>query len=115
MIVQMAASNTLLQTMAPDALRGRVMSAYSMMFLGMAPFSGLLAGALAERIGAPATVTLGGAACFLGAAVFWMRLPALRAEGWRLILAQQAAGGEPAGGTTGEVPLERSALEPDRS
>ena len=56
LMVQMAASNTLIQAMVPDALRGRVMSVYSMMFLGMAPFGGLLAGYSAEHIGAPATV-----------------------------------------------------------
>ena len=47
MLIQMASSNTLIQTMVPDALRGRVMSVYSMMFMGMAPFGALLAGAIA--------------------------------------------------------------------
>ena len=45
MIVQMASSNTLIQAMVPDNLRGRVMAVYSMMFMGMAPFGALLAGA----------------------------------------------------------------------
>ena len=49
MMVQMAASNTLLQAMVPDALRGRVMALYSMMFMGMAPFGALFAGWVAER------------------------------------------------------------------
>ena len=57
----MASSNTLIQAMVPDALRGRVMAVYSMMFMGMAPFGALFAGWLAERIGAPRTVALGGA------------------------------------------------------
>src|SRR5262249_20122805 len=63
MIVQTAASNTLIQAMVPDALRGRVMSLYSMMFMGMAPFGALLAGLLAGRFGAPTAVVAGGAAC----------------------------------------------------
>ena len=53
MMLQMASSNTLIQAMVPDALRGRVMAIYSMMFMGMAPFGALLAGAMAERVGAP--------------------------------------------------------------
>ncbi|MBV8265090.1 MAG: MFS transporter, partial [Planctomycetaceae bacterium] len=56
MMVEMAASNTLIQAMVPDRLRGRVMAVYSMMFMGMAPFGALLAGALAQRVGAPWTV-----------------------------------------------------------
>ena len=62
MMVQMASSNTIIQTVVSDAMRGRVMSFYSMSFMGMAPFGGLLAGALAHRIGAPRTVTLSGVA-----------------------------------------------------
>ncbi len=53
-IVQAASSNTLIQAMVPDRLRGRVMAAYSMMFMGMAPFGALLAGLLASRFGRPA-------------------------------------------------------------
>ncbi|MEW5773441.1 MAG: MFS transporter [Thermodesulfobacteriota bacterium] len=63
MILFMAASNTLLQTLAPDALRGRIMALFSMMFMGMAPFGALLAGFLAESLGAQWTVGLCGAAC----------------------------------------------------
>jgi MFS family permease len=65
MIVSMAAANTMLQTLCPDELRGRVMALYSMMFMGMAPFGALLAGSLAHWIGARATVTAGGLACVL--------------------------------------------------
>jgi len=65
MIVSMAASNTILQMLCPDRLRGRVMALFSMMFMGMAPFGALLSGALAHWMGAPATVTAGGAACVL--------------------------------------------------
>ena len=77
LIVQMASSNTLVQTMVPDELRGRVMSVYSMMFLGMAPFGSLLAGALAERVGAPTTVAAGGAVCMVASALLGRRIPSL--------------------------------------
>ncbi|HWC17454.1 MAG TPA: MFS transporter, partial [Terriglobales bacterium] len=62
MMLQMACSNTLIQTMVPDELRGRVMALYSMMFMGMAPFGALFGGALAQRVGAPITVAVGGLA-----------------------------------------------------
>ncbi|MGA7561561.1 MAG: MFS transporter [Terriglobales bacterium] len=95
MMLQMACSNTLIQTMVPDHLRGRVMSVYSMMFMGMAPFGAFFGGALADRIGAPITITLGGAACVLGAIWFGRALPELRIEARRLIIAQGMAAGEP--------------------
>ena len=95
MMLQMASSNTLIQTMAPDHLRGRVMSVYSMMFMGMAPFGALMGGALADRLGAPFTVAMGGVACVGGAVWFGLNLPGIRVEARRLILAQAAAGGEP--------------------
>jgi MFS family permease len=78
MMVQMAASNTILQTIVEDDKRGRVMSFYSMAFLGMAPFGSLLAGTLATRIGAPRTVMLTGSVCIAGAALFAFCLPAIR-------------------------------------
>ena len=78
MMVQMASSNTIIQTVVSDAMRGRVMSFYSMAFMGMAPFGGLLAGALAHRIGAPHTVAVSGVACMLAALWFFTRLPTLR-------------------------------------
>jgi len=96
MMLQMACSNTLIQTMVPDHLRGRVMSVYSMMFMGMAPFGAFFGGALADRIGAPITIAVGGAACVLGALWFGRTLPTLRIEARRLIIAQGMAGGEPA-------------------
>ena len=96
MMLQMACSNTLIQVMVPDALRGRVMAVYSMMFMGMAPIGALLGGALAERLGAPRTVAIGGFACLLGAGWFAMQLPKIRVEARRLIVAQAAGGGEPA-------------------
>src|SRR5581483_5968463 len=101
MMIEMGSSNTLIQTMSPDALRGRVMSVYSMMFMGMAPIGALLAGAVAERWGAPFTVGVGGVICILAAGIFWMRLPALRAPARELIVAQQLAGGDPPQELTG--------------
>ena len=95
MLIQMASSNTLIQTMVPDELRGRVMSVYSMMFMGMAPFGALSAGAIAHRAGAPLTVALGGAVCILGSTVFGLTWPALRGEAHQLIVAQGMRGGEP--------------------
>jgi MFS family permease len=75
---QMAPSNTILQTIVHDEKRGRVMSFYSMAFLGMAPFGALLAGYLAERIGAPATMMVNGAVCLAASLVFARKLPAIR-------------------------------------
>jgi MFS family permease len=75
---QMAPSNTILQTIVDDEKRGRVMSFYSMAFLGMAPFGALLAGYLAERIGAPATMMVNGAVCLVASLLFARKLPAIR-------------------------------------
>ncbi|HYX69463.1 MAG TPA: MFS transporter [Terriglobales bacterium] len=96
LMVQMASSNTLIQAMVPDQLRGRVMAVYTMMFLGMAPLGALLAGALAERLGAPLTLALGGVVCMLGAGAFWRHLPSIRVEARQMIVAQGLAGGDPA-------------------
>jgi MFS family permease len=96
MMTQMASSNTLIQVMVPDRLRGRIMAVYSMMFMGMAPLGSLLYGALAERIGAPRTLTLGGSIAIVGAILFARNLPKIRLEARELIVAQGMAGGEPA-------------------
>ena len=77
-MVQMASSNTILQTIVDDDKRGRVMSFYTMAFLGTAPFGALLAGGLATRIGAPTTVLLSGAVALAGSIIFATRLPQLR-------------------------------------
>ncbi|MBN1942823.1 MAG: MFS transporter [Phycisphaerae bacterium] len=77
MMIQFAASNSLLQTLADDDKRGRVMSFYVMAFMGMGPFGALLGGWLARQFGAPTAVMIGGAGCVLGAAVFATRLPLL--------------------------------------
>ncbi|WP_437321963.1 MFS transporter [Sorangium sp. So ce385] len=78
MMVQMAASNTLLQTIVEEDKRGRVMSFYTMAFFGMAPFGSLIAGWLGGRIGAPATVLWGGVATLAAVGVFVRKLPELR-------------------------------------
>ncbi|HEV2387010.1 MAG TPA: MFS transporter [Candidatus Acidoferrales bacterium] len=98
MMLEMACTNTLLQAMSPDRLRGRVMALYSMMFMGLAPLGSLFAGGVADRIGAPWTVAVGGIACIAGALAFAKRIPTLRGEARRLIVAQGLAGGEPADG-----------------
>ena len=95
MMVQMGATNTLLQVMSPDRLRGRVMALYSMMFIGMAPIGALLGGAVAAKIGAPWTVAIGGSACLAGGVVFARRLPSIRGEARELIRAQGMLIGEP--------------------
>jgi len=103
MMLQMSSSNTLIQAMVPDHLRGRVMAVYSMMFMGMAPFGAFFAGAFADRLGAPVTVSMGAVAAIGGAALFWLQLPSFRVEARRLIVAQAVAGGDPAEEMTARV------------
>jgi MFS family permease len=102
-MVQMASSNTLIQSMVPDRLRGRVMSFYAMTFMGMAPLGSLLAGSLAHNLGAPWTVFIGGMAAICGAAIFWTKLPVLRPATREMIVAQQMSGGAPAQEMTARV------------
>jgi MFS family permease len=80
MMQGLTTSNTILQTLVDEKMRGRVMSYYTMAFVGMAPFGSLLAGALAHRIGAPLTVIVSGIACILGSLLFWSRLGAIRRD-----------------------------------
>jgi MFS family permease len=77
-MVQMAATNTVLQTLVDDAMRGRVMAFYTMAFLGTAPIGSLLAGFMADRVGSAPTIATGGVACLLSGAWLALRLPALR-------------------------------------
>jgi MFS family permease len=105
MMVQMSSSNTLVQSMVPDALRGRVMALYSMMFMGMAPLGSLLAGTVANHLGAPMTVALGGTACLFAAVAFGFALPRIRPDARRLIVAQQAEAGLPSQQITGSIPV----------
>jgi MFS family permease len=84
-MLQLSASNTLLQMMVPDHLRGRMMSFYSASLIGTVPFGNLLAGAVAARIGAPQTLALGGAVCFAIAVAFSRALPALKEEAAEIV------------------------------
>jgi MFS family permease len=79
MMVETASTNTILQTIVEERMRGRVMSFYTMAFLGTAPLGSLFAGLLADRIGAPMTILLGGLACVAAGVWFGWRLPSLRA------------------------------------
>ena len=79
-MVQMAVSNTILQTIVDEDKRGRVMSFYTMAFMGTAPFGSLLAGSVADRIGAPHTLLFGGIGCLLGAVWFATTLSNLRKD-----------------------------------
>ena len=80
MMQGLTASNTIIQTLVSEQMRGRVMSYYTAAFVGMAPFGSLLAGTLAHWMGAPRTVMLTGSCCILGAAWFWSRLGEMRTE-----------------------------------
>jgi MFS family permease len=79
MMAVMAAANTVIQTIVDDGMRGRVLSFYTMAFLGTAPFGSLLAGASSSRLGAPATVVISGVFSLAAAAWFSRELPAIRA------------------------------------
>ena len=79
------------------------MAVYSMMFMGLAPFGALFGGALAERLGAPLTVSVGAIAAIGGAIWFYRYLPKIRVEARRLIVAQTAVGGEPAEEMTARI------------
>jgi MFS family permease len=78
LMVQMASSNTVLQTLIDDDKRGRVMAFHTMASLGMVPFGSFFAGASASKIGAPGTILIGGLFCISGAFMFMRKLPALR-------------------------------------
>ncbi|MDR3628144.1 MAG: MFS transporter, partial [Ignavibacteriaceae bacterium] len=78
MLFQIVSSNTMLQTISDENKRGRVLSFYSMAFIGMAPFGSLIFGSLAGLIGVRETLILGGAVCLAGAAVFTKKLPDIR-------------------------------------
>jgi MFS family permease len=80
MMVEMASTNTILQTITEEHLRGRVMAFYTMAFLGTAPIGSLIAGIAASRIGASNTIILGGVACIMGGIWLALRLPSIRAQ-----------------------------------
>jgi MFS family permease len=80
MMQGLTTSNTIIQTLVDEKMRGRVMSYYTMAFVGMAPWGSLLAGTMAHAIGAPRTVIVSGTVCIFGAVWFWSRLPAIRKD-----------------------------------
>jgi MFS family permease len=87
-MVLIAASNTALQTLADNEMRGRVMSLFSMMLVGMAPFGSLLAGWAADQVGAPLVVAIGGGFCAIAGIVFARRLPGLREAAKPILVAR---------------------------
>jgi len=80
MMQGLTGSNTIIQTLVDENIRGRVMSYYTMAFVGMAPFGSLLAGSMAHAIGAPRTVIVSGVACILGGIWFTFQLPEIRKD-----------------------------------
>ena len=78
MMLLIASGNTVLQTIVDDDKRGRVMSIYTMAFLGMTPFGSMIAGSLAEAFGAPGALIVGGSCCLLGSVVFALQMHRLR-------------------------------------
>jgi len=80
MMQGLTASNTIIQTLVPEDKRGRVMSYYTVAFVGMAPFGSLMAGGLGHAIGAPRTVIISGVACIAGSLWFWSRIKLIRKD-----------------------------------
>ena len=78
-MIHLAATNTILQTIVEERLRGRVMSFYTMAFFGTVPIGSLIGGVMADRYGAPNTVLASGIVCLVGSAWFAYKLPAIRA------------------------------------
>ena len=78
MMQHMASSNTILQTISNPAMRGRVMSYYTMAFMGMTPFGSLFGGAIASRFGAPRALAISGIICIAAAGIYFLFLPSIR-------------------------------------
>lgn len=78
MMVLMAASNTFLQTVADEDKRGRIVSMYTMAYIGLTPFGSLIAGAVAQRVTAPFTIALGGVSVMAAAGLFAYHIPQFR-------------------------------------
>ena len=78
MIITTALANTMLQTVVPDPLRGRVMAFYAFVFVGLAPLGAFQAGLVAEHRGAPISIALGGVVCLVAMAVAAWAAPELR-------------------------------------
>jgi MFS family permease len=91
MVTQLDASNTIVQRIVPDELRGRVMAIWTMMLSGLAPFGSLLVGMLAQHFTARRTFAAGGMACIMGAMGFGFSLPILQRQAKKLILKREQA------------------------
>ena len=89
-MLQVGASNTLIQSMVPDHLRGRAMSVYSMMYIGIGPFGAMAAGFAADGFGARITILAGAVVCLMASAIFAFRLPSIRPVARQLIRERQA-------------------------
>jgi len=89
MVTELDASNTLVQRIVPEELRGRVMAIWTMMLSGLAPFGSLLVGILAQHFTARRTFAAGGMACIMGAMGFGFSLPILQREARKLILKRE--------------------------
>jgi len=85
MVTLLDASNTLVQRIVPDDLRGRIMAIWTMMLSGLAPFGSLLVGYVAQRFTARRMFAAGGMACVMGAMAFGFSLPILQREARKLI------------------------------
>lgn len=94
-MIQVGASNTLIQSMVPDHLRGRAMSVYAMMYMGVGPFGAMAAGFMADGFGARITLLAGALICLLASAVFAIELPTIRAVARQLIRDQRQTAEKP--------------------
>jgi MFS family permease len=90
-MIQFGSTNTLIQMMSPDRLRGRAISAYSMMYMGMTPIGSMAAGIVAEHIGARMTIAIGGVICLLGSIVYASQLTEIRSEARKMVLSASSA------------------------
>ena len=90
-MIQFGSTNTLLQMMSPDRLRGRVISSYSMMYMGMTPIGSMAAGFIAEHIGARITISVGGMVCMAGAIVYATQLSGIRSEARKMVQSASSA------------------------
>lgn len=90
-MIQFGSTNTLIQMMTPDHLRGRAISAYSMMYMGMTPIGSMIAGVIAEHAGVRPTIAVGGVICLVAAAVYGRQLSGIRAEARRMVISAAGA------------------------
>ncbi len=89
-MIQFGSTNTLIQMMSPDRFRGRAISAYSMMYMGMMPIGSMAAGIIAEHVGARETVSAGGVICLIGSVIYASRLSEIRAEARKMVQSASA-------------------------